>query len=206
MIIIEDYGNEMYSNSQKADIVFAKNIAKQHKRIDSKKVLIEDLENELYLLKKQTFDMYKKNIRYPLLCFDDIINKACNWISERDNVDKRKKSENKDAYEFIQNVIRRYIGYKVDITSISREFQLEYINVYFEYSGMKFSIEIPNISHISFKSFDRYGDNVFQIKIKTVSECVHTVFGSTLDEDKLHDIFKKHIDDAFNKKDGDANA
>ena len=78
---------------------------KVERRIAEKKNVIEDLQNELYLLKKQGFSTYRSEVRYIVIGQESMWIAAQNWLSmmksktdkDGNKIDMRKKYTEKSV-------------------------------------------------------------------------------------------------------------
>lgn len=112
----------------------------------------------LELAKKDRIETIKDTVRY-MYYSEHLLEDAQKWIHMRDdkNLDKRKKYEEKESFEYLQNILRKEIfnNSTVKIESLYFEGYEKYLcDIQFkvmESEFTTFSLVIPNISKLSEK-------------------------------------------------------
>ena len=101
-------GSRTWSYNGEIEIPSTVLFEKAERRIKAKKEVIEDLQNEYDLLERQAFNLYKSHVRYYYFS-PQLIKTAQDWLfminsgkdKDGNKLDKRRKYEQKDKYEFI---------------------------------------------------------------------------------------------------------
>lgn len=180
-------------------------IKRAEDRINAKKEAIEDLQNEVELLKDQAFNLYKKNVAYQFAFPVDWIIDARDWLKMvKDNIDtdgnkldKRKKYSQKESFNFCTQQVNRYCG--IDDCVITGVIDFNFGSAYeieFTSHGHKWTLHIPNINRIKQDYWEYYGGDVFKLKLNhRESDTWSTRIDTTFDEDELEDIMKKGIEE-----------
>ena len=187
---------------------------KVERRIAEKKNVIEDLQNELYLLKKQGFSTYRSEVRYIVIGQESMWIAAQNWLSmmksktdkDGNKIDMRKKYTEKSVFEYLQTCIKDLLGiedFKID--EISSYNYGEAVIVNFSYLDHNWYLSIPFINNIKMRSYETYGAYCFkiQLSIYTSDYCSENV-GTTFEENELKDIMKLGIEKYCNTKNEDS--
>lgn len=124
--------------------------------------LVEDMRKEYYkysklleLAKKDRIEVIKDTVRY-MYYSEKLLTSAQNWIlmSEDKSLDKRKKYEEKEDFEYLQNMLREEIfkNLSLEITSIIFEGYEHYnCSIVFKADSTKFEFVIPNLSLLNEK-------------------------------------------------------
>ena len=181
------------------------------RRIEEKKQKIKDLENELDLLKQQAVNIYKKNVYY-MLPGREIINSAIRWLhmvengvdSDGNKLDKRKKYDDKVAYDTLNDQISSMIGYDISISNILEYNYGEAMIFEFSYEKYEWQLQIPNIPFIHVESFDQYGEECFKLKIwLRKSPSYIERLGSTFLEEELKDIISNKLQELEAQKENE---
>lgn len=178
-------------------------IAKAERRVAKKKEVLEDIQNEYELLEKQAFGLYKSGIGYYMLdCAT--IGKAAKWLcmveknkdADGNKLDKRKKYEEKDAFIYISDTIKKLLDLEdFEITSILDYNYRQGKHIEFSSHGHNWILEVPWVSNVTLKSYQYTGKYVFMLMISHIDSTWHsTVVGSTFEEDELKDIMKDAIE------------
>ena len=192
----------MYANGEELSIV---KIEKAEKRLQAKKNAVNDMQNELRLLELDAFDTLKREVYYfdfPYTCLEKV-RKWIAMINNKENkIDKRKKYEEKDAYDYLTHTLERYLDKKdVKITEIIYEGYSNYaINIYFTCQGYDLYLKVPIIQNITIKEYQYYGQYIFKLTLyHRTTEHVHDAIDSTYKETELKDIFDKFLEEQCNK-------
>lgn len=179
------------------------------RRIKDKKTAIEDLQNELNLLKRQAFEAYLTNVRYDYFS-KGLMYKAQSWLSmlkkgedkDGNKLDKRKKYEEKACFEYIQSIIGKYLG----IENIKIDEIIEYnfgegMEFIFNYQNHTWMLSVPIVDNVKMRSYETYGGNCFQLRLLfyTSPSCATTI-GCTFEEDNLKNIMQQGIEKYCNKE------
>lgn len=179
-------------------------ISKAEKRLANKKLQLEDVQNELDLIERQTFETYKNNITYLIIGQKGVIDKAKKWLKmlkdDKDNdgnkLDKRKKYEEKTMYEYYIGVIEGLLKIKMeDVHFIDYNFG-QSTEIEFTYLDHKWSLSIPHIEKLNLKIFHDYGHRIFQLSLShndKQSSCSWTLVGYTYDEEELSGLFEEGV-------------
>ena len=174
-------------------------IANVERRKAAKKQALEDLQYEYDLIEQDAFSLYKNNITY-LTLFPDSIRKAQKWMimleegvdADGNKLDKRRKYDEKNSFEFFTDRLRMYLNDDLVITKIINFNYGEAWEVEFTLQNNKWRIRIPIINNISLRSYQHYGHDCFKLKLWMLDEydTLHWV-GSTFDENELKDMINK---------------
>ena len=180
------------------------------RRIAEKKTAIEDLQNELYLLKKQGFSTYRSEVRYIVIGQESMWKSAQNWLSmlksktdkDGNKIDMRKKYTEKSAFEYLQSKIRELLGiedFKID--EILTYNYGEAYEIRFSYLDYVWNLSIPIINNVKMDSYDTYGASCFKLRL-SFFESPHCSLqvGSTFEEDELKDILELAVEKYCNAK------
>ena len=188
----------MYCNEEEFSIT---KIEKAEKRLQAKKNAVNDMQNELRLLEQDAFDTLKKEVYYFDFPYTHLkkVGKWITMINDKENkIDKRKKYEEKDAYDYLTHILERYLDKKdVKITGIIYEGYSNYaIDIYFTCQGYELYLKVPMIQNITIKEYQYYGQYIFKLTLyHRTTEHVHDAIDSTYRESELKDIFDKFLED-----------
>lgn len=193
----DEWGIE-YTTSRTLDI-----ITRAEQRVAKKRETLEDVQNEYELLEKQAFGLYKSKINYITLD-RNLINIAAKWLrmveknedDDGNKLDKRKKYKEKDTFNYIYDVIKRYLG--LEDFKIINIFDYNYgQGNYIEFSSHNHNwfLEIPHPDNVSLKEYQSRGRYAFMLMLshrdnEYCSKCV----GSTFEENELKDIMSAAIE------------
>jgi hypothetical protein len=140
----------------------------------------------LELAKKDRIEVIKDTVRY-MYYSEKLFTSAQNWILmvEDKSLDKRKKYEEKEDFEYLQNILREEIfkNPSLEITSIKFEGYEKY-NCSIEFKVIesdftKFEIVIPNLSLLNEKRWDNmHGGKLalYYEKKESVWDCICTSY------------------------------
>lgn len=181
-------------------------LKQSERRIKAKKQQLEDVQNELDLLKEQEFNTCKSNISYFGFQNYNITEKAIKWLKmlkegkdkDGNKIDKRKTYEEKLNYEILTKSIREILE---DDSIVIDEIIIygKYAEAYeykFMYNNMQHYIQIPVIARAPFESYDHYGiEHTFGITLHVyTSPHVTEYIGGSIFMDEIKDIWKKYLE------------
>lgn len=178
-------------------------ITRAEQRVAKKKEALEDVQNEYELLEKQAFGLYKSKINYITLD-RNLINTAANWLrmvkknedDDGNKLDKRKKYKEKDTFNYICDVIKRYLG--LEDFEIINIFDYNYgqgKHIEFSSHNHNWFLKIPHPDKVSFKEYQARGRYAFMLMLSHEdSECCSKCVGSTFEENELKDIMSAAIE------------
>ena len=176
-------------------------IEKAEQRLKEKKKIVDDMQNELRLLEFDAFDTLKKEVYYFDFPYTSI-EKAVKWIQMSNNkenkIDKRKKYEEKDAYEYLKYTLQKYLDRQdIEITEITYEgYSIYAANIHFTCQGYSLYLKVPIISNISIKEYQYYGQYIFKLTLyHEVKKSVSEAIDSTFREPELKDILNKFLEE-----------
>ncbi len=176
------------------------------RRIKTKKQQLEDMQNELDLLKHQEFDTCKSNISYFGFQNSNITEKAIKWLKmlkegkdkDGNKLDKRKNYEEKLNYDILTKSVREILE---DDNIVINEIIIygKYSEAYaykFTYNNMLHYIQIPVVARVPFDSYDYYGiEHTFGITLHVyTSPHVSEYIGGSIFIDEIKDIWKKYLE------------
>lgn len=173
-------------------------IAQAERRLAAKKQALEDTQNEFNLIENQAFMIYVNNIDYFELDQKSFIKECKDWLNmQKTKIDKdgnkldgRKSYKEKDLYNWYINNIKKILDIKdmEDIKFIDYNFG-EATIIQFTYCGKEWELSIPHVKTMNIKSYQRYGADVFKLKISVQDSSVSwNRVGSTYEEDELKQI------------------
>lgn len=181
-------------------------IAQAERRLAAKKEALEDMKNECNLIEQQTFNIYKNNVVYTLLDQRSAIKKCQKWLNmlsknqdlDGNKLDKRKKYEEKDAYEWYTNYVSELLG----IETMSDVKFIEYLygdstTIQFIYKSHRWGLFVPHINNIRLKTYQSLGSSAFKLSLshsKLDDACIWNCVGSTYDEEELKNIMASGVE------------
>lgn len=181
-------------------------IKQSERRIKAKKQQLEDIQNELDLLKHQEFDTCKSNILYFGFQNSNITEKAIKWLKmlkegkdkDGNKIDKRKNYEEKLNYDILTRSIREILendNIIIDEIIIYGKYSEAYAYK-FTYNNMQHYIQIPVVARVPFDSYDYYGiEHTFDITLHVyTSPHVSEYIGGSIFMDEIKDIWKKYTE------------
>ena len=193
----DEWGIE-YTTSRTLDM-----ITRAEQRVAKKKEALEDIQNEYELLEKQAFELYKTKINYIILdC--NLIGIAAKWLcmveknegDDGNKLDKRKKYKEKDTFNYICDVIKRYL--RLEDFEIINIFDYNYNqgkHIEFSSHNHNWVLEIPHPDNVSLKEYQSRGKYAFMLMLfHKDSEYCSKCIGSTFEENELKDIMKDAIE------------
>ncbi len=174
------------------------------RRIKDKKTVIEDLQNELDLLKRQAFEAYLTNVRYDNFS-QGLMYKAQSWLSmfkkgedkDGNKLDKRKKYEEKTCFEYLQSIVGKYLGIEnIKIDNIIEYNFGEAMEFEFNYRNHTWLLSVPIVNDVKMRSYEAYGDSCFKLRLLVyTSSCSVTCIGSTYEEEELKSILETYCEE-----------
>lgn len=177
--------------------------SKVERRIKDKKTAIEDLQNELDLLKRQAFEAYLTNVRYDYFS-KGLMYKGQSWLSmfkkgedkNGNKLDKRKKYEEKTCFEYLQSTVGKYLGIEnIQIDEIIEYNFGEAMEFKFNYRNHTWILSVPIVDNVKMRSYEAYGDSCFKLRLLVyTSPCCVTCIGSTYEEDELKSILETYCE------------
>ena len=181
-------------------------LKQSERRIKAKKQQLEDVQNELDLLKHQEFDTCKSSISYFGFQNTNITEKAIKWLKmlkegkdkDGNKINKRTKCEEKLNYEILTKSIREILEDDSIIIDEIIIYYGKYVEAYeykFTYNNMQYYIQIPVVARVSFESYDYYGiEHTFGITLHVyTSPHVSEYIGGSIFMDEIKDIWRDHI-------------
>ena len=180
-------------------------IKQSDRRIKEKKQLLEDVQNELDLLKKQEFECCKRNISYFGFQNPNITEDAIKWLhmlqegkdKDGNKLNKRKKYDEKLRYEWLTDSIRQILGDDTIVIDeiIQYGMYAEAYDYVFTYNNMKHYIKIPIVAKVPFDDYDQFGvEHSFGINLYVyVKSCVCDYIGGSIFMSDIKDIWKEYI-------------
>ena len=167
--------------------------------------LVEDMRKEYYkysklleLAKKDRIEVIKDAIRY-MYYSEKIFNHAQKWIHMREDksLDKRKKYEEKEDFEYLQNILKDDVfkNPSLEITSIRFEGYEKYnclIEFKIESNFTMFEFVIPNLSLLNEKRWDyMHGGKLalYYEKKESIWDCICTSYK----EEDIGEAFKNFL-------------
>ncbi len=181
-------------------------LKQSERRIKAKKQQLEDVQNELDLLKHQEFDTCKSSILYFGFQNYDITEKAIKWLKmlkegkdkDGNRISIRKKYEEKLNYTILTKSIREILeddSIVIDEIIIYGKYAEAYMYK-FMYNNMQYYIQIPVIARVPFESYDYYGiEHTFGITLHVyTSPHVSEYIGGSIFMDEIKDIWKKYLE------------
>ena len=174
---------------------FEREASESNRRLNSKKTLIEDLQNEYDLLQDQAFKMYKKYVVYYGFEFTYNISEAIEWIDKinsKEKIDKRRKYPEKQNYEFFNTKLSAILGIDVTINKIiDYNYQQGYYYV-FDYNDNTYEMFVPIVSNVDFKSFKYDGEYAFKARLSIKeNECSYHCLKSSFFLSDFKDVLNK---------------
>lgn len=181
-------------------------LKQSERRIKAKKQQLEDVQNELNLLKEQEFNTCKHNILYLGFQSPDMTEGAIKWLNmleegkdkDGNRISMRKKYDEKIYYNMLNKSIREILdddSIVIDeIIIYGKSFEAyEYV---FTHNNIKYYIQIPVIDRVTFDSYDYYGvEHAFGITLHVyTSPHVTKYIGGSIYINEIKDIWKKHLE------------
>lgn len=175
------------------------------RRVNQKKEMIEDMQNEFNLLEKSAYELYKNHVNYYR--FDPWINGAKKWLEmlksgkdiEGNKIDRRRNYKEKQCYDALNNGLKELLGIDLMIKEMNTFNFGEATFIYFSYNDHEWYVNIPTISGIRFDSYKRYGSACFKLRIVHKDDSIlWKEVGATFVEEELKEIMEKGIEEYFN--------
>ena len=168
--------------------------------IETAKQLHEEMKSNVekyQKLSELTFNDYvqtvKANINYLeyLIC----IKGAIEWLMKLENgekIDRRKRYEEKDCFDFFQNNLRKLFDKEITIKTIRMcGYEIYAYSVVFDFGDKEYCIEIPDSNKINPKNFDYAHQG--KITLYRCEDSMYTEIEGTYMPEKLKDAFDEHI-------------
>lgn len=167
-------------------------------RINKSNKLYNDMKSELEKYQKLTelaftdkIDTIKRSVHYYTLT--SIAPSAYRWLQIKDVVDKRKKSEDKDSFEYFVKQINDLLGAEVTITNIYQfGYDASAYIVKFSYNDTTFELTIPVVEKISKNNIDYLHEGKLYLGYEaqpSVFECIITSY----DEKDIEEAFESFV-------------
>ena len=171
---------------------FGVNFNTNELKLNSADELVKDMYKEyckysklLELAKKDRIEVIKDTVRY--MYYSEILTSAQKWIYMREDksLDKRKKYEEKEDFEYLQNILREEVFKNPSLEIISIRFEgYERYNCSIEFKVLeseftKFEIVIPNLSLLNEKRWDNmHGGKLalYYEKKESIWDCICTSY------------------------------
>lgn len=174
---------------------FEREASESNRRLESKKTLIEDLQNEYDLLQEQAFEMYKKYVVYYGFEFIYNVSEAIEWIDKinrKEKIDKRRKYSEKQNYEFFNTKLSAILGIDVTIKKIiDYNYQQGYYYV-FDYNDNTYEMFVPIVSNVDLKNFKYDGEYAFKARLSIKeNECSLRCLKSSFYLSDFKDVLNK---------------
>lgn len=194
----------IYDNAGKIEL--KAKLKQSERRIKEKKQLLEDIQNELYLLKQQEYDTCKHEISYFGFQNGNITEDARRWLAmlrdgkdkDGNKLNKRKKYDEKLRYEWLNDSIRRILDDDNIVIDeiIQYGMHAEAYEYVFLHNNIKHYIRIPIVSQVPFNEYDHFGvEHSFGINLYVYVEShVCDYIGGSIFMDDIKDIWKKYTE------------
>ena len=175
------------------------------KYLKQKRDLLKDIQYEVNLFTENAFNIYKKNVSYDFQFTYTICQSSYKWLAMLKNgeykdgskIDKRKKYEEKERFEFLLQSMRKIFGR--DDLIINEILDYNYNKgweIGFSLSNKQFRLLVPIMQHIEIKDYESMGDYVFKLNLSVMKKkSCWTNIGSTFKEDELKDILNKYLEE-----------
>ena len=176
--------------------------AQVERRIKEKKIHIMDAQNECDLLEQQAVNLYKSNVQYLRLPYS-MIEKTQNWMHMLKNnkdmdgnkLDKRKKYEEKQSYDYILRKLQEFLG--IEDIVIDKIYNYNYgqgWEIVFCYKDTKWELTIPNLPRITVEDYRREGVRCFALRLLYFEkDYVTSEIGYTFIEEDLARIMQEGL-------------
>lgn len=139
-------------------------IIKINEYYNQQKIEYEKSKYMLDVLLKEKLSIIKSNVFYTLEYMD--YKKAQKWLSMKDNCDKRKKYEEKDAYNtIISRLSSVFFNHKeIEIKEIlSCGYETYGVSYRVDFNGIIFDIQIPIINNLTTKNMEYTNDGKIHV-------------------------------------------
>lgn len=193
-----------YDYDTRTETSGAKIISEAEARLARKKIQLDDVQYEYDLVERDTYNSYRSIVNYLALTLFNAsqVSLWCTCLKtgfapskDGRKIDKRRKYEEKTAYEMLTSTLEKYLGIEgLVITSLSDYNFGEAWIVYFTYLDHEWTLSIPRVERVGFKSYKTWGSRVFMLRLGYKSGCVDDFVGETFDEEKLSGIMKLGIE------------
>ena len=171
------------------------------RRLELKKMALEDMKNEYDLLETQALNQYKTYINYDY--YFNTIEIAYKWYHAQKEgiyfdgtkIDKRKKYSEKTTYDFFVRCLNKVIGEDIDVNDFLKigYSEIAYSIRFTTSDGKEWCIDIPIIHKIDIETFRYYREDCFKIKLYTITDgFIHELIFSTFDERQIKNAFEDY--------------
>ena len=173
------------------------------RRVEQKKQVLDDMQNEYELLQQQLFNLYREHVYYNWCFSKSSIEGARSWLrmqkekvdADGNKLDGRKNYPEKDYYKYLTDDIQDNLGIKnIQITRIIDYNFGEADEIEFVYEGHEWRLNVPNVKHLEMKAFLREGNSCFKLQLyHKDSDVCWSLIGSTFEESELANIMAKGV-------------
>lgn len=190
------YGS-MYFEDEPDTLTSRYKIERINTMIKEKKSEIERLKYIINLYERERINIIKEEISYYWYSHS-YIDKIRKWLEiSKTKYDKRKKYEEKEAYDFISDIIssKIFLNKPIEIIDTLCGGYENYTDIIiFTCEDMQFRLEIPNFNSMTIRNFQYANEGKLVITVKE-SSCGYLVIASSYDEDEVAEQLKKFFDD-----------
>lgn len=144
-------------------------------------------------------EVMKNNLRGRWLYLTYPVKSAQKWLSMKDQeLDKRKKYDEKDSFEYLTHKIEDLLDLKIEIKGISA---LGYDEAaYFirftlkdGFSGSEYELSIPETEKLNKNNLDELCEGKLKLMIKPVTSCCWNYICASYDKEELKNKFKEFL-------------
>ena len=168
-------------------------IAKANELAMSMKHEAEKYQKLYELAEQNRIDTIKNSVSY--FTFVAMCEKAQTWLSmlEKEKIDRRRNYEEKSFFDVLQSdVSREIIGEEVKITKIySCGYESYAWDIYFDYDGKSYAIQIPDTSKLTVKNVSSTNDGKLTLFLS--EEHILTGIASSYDYDEIKKAFEDYV-------------
>lgn len=190
------YGS-MYFEDEPDMLTSRYKIERINTMLKEKKAEIERLKYIINLYERERLNIVKEEVSYYWYSHS-YIDKIRSWLEmSKTKYDKRKKYEEKEAYDFVSDVISSKIFLNKPIKiidSLSGGYENYTDIIVFICEDMQFRLEVPHFKSMTVKNFQYANEGKLTITVKD-SSCSCAVIASSYDEDEVIEQLKKFFDD-----------
>lgn len=173
-------------------------LARAENTLKTKREQVEQAKYELELTEMDVLSKYKQHVSYDFTFNPSILEKAWTWYcminknkdKEGNPIDKRKKYEEKERFNWVLDELERQFGKKdIKITDILQfAYGIAY-EIMFTTSGYSFQLTVPVVQNVQLREYLNYGPEIFKLKLywERIESCFDCI-GSTFEENELKDI------------------
>ena len=169
------------------------------RRILQKQQLLDDVKNELDLLRKQEFDLLKSKVQYWQFGGDQGLLNVLHGFQIKNNENSSDEAYHDiEAFKEFDNKLKKVFNvYSLDITNMVEYNYGEAVCVEFTYQGRNWCLTIPIVAGISKESysFEKFGPHCFKLALHIqADEYFRDEVGATFDVDKLKYLLQEGVD------------